>query len=317
MSEPDNDTSPADGGGDCTGDAPFGLHLLPVASVEHDPEAKPFMKWAGGKGSSTPRILGHLPTHIDGAYFEPFVGAGAVFWALRREDRLRGPVVLSDLNRRLIMAWQGVRDGVEDVLRLLHGYLDSYEVDAEKTYYDTREEMNSGWSSAEPVAVAAGFIFLNKTCVNGLYRENRSGEFNVSWCHNKAQNFVEPNRLRACSRALQGVEIVCAPFWEVLRLAREGDHVYADPPYMPVSATADFTAYTADGFGDSDQVRLRDVLVNCRERGVNVLASNADVPRARQIYDGFGIERIEARRAINSDGAKRGKVGELLIGVTA
>ena len=297
------------------GSRPMHLDLRPVAPVDHDPEAKPFVKWAGGKTTSTPRILSHLPSKIDGAYFEPFVGAGAVFWALRREDRLRGSVVLSDLNRRLIMTWQGVRDGVEDVLRLLAGYRESYEADAEKTYYETREEMNSGWSSAANVAVAAAFIFLNKTCVNGLYRENRDGEFNVSWCHDKGKNFVDPNRLRACSRALQGVEIVCAPFWEVLRFARECDHVYADPPYMPVSATADFTAYTADGFGDADQLRLRDVLINCRDRGVNVLASNADVPRVRQIYDGFGVERIEARRAINSDGAKRGKVGELLIGV--
>ena len=297
------------------GARPLSLALRPVAQVDHDPEAKPFVKWAGGKTTSTPRILSHIPAKIEGAYFEPFVGAGAVFWALRREDRLRGPVVLSDLNRRLIMTWQGVRDGVEDVLRLLNGYRESYEADAEKTYYTTREEMNAGWSSAANVAVAAAFIFLNKTCVNGLYRENRDGEFNVSWCHEKSKNFVDPNRLRACSRALQGVEIVCAPFWEVLRFAREGDHVYADPPYMPVSATADFTAYTADGFGDADQLRLRDALINCRDRGVNVLASNADVPRARQIYDGFGVERIEARRAINSDGAKRGKVGELLIGV--
>ena len=297
------------------GSRPLSLALRPVAPFAHDPEAKPFVKWAGGKTTSTPRILSHLPSKIDGAYFEPFVGAGAVFWALRREDRLRGPVVLSDLNRRLIMTWQGVRDGVEDVLRLLNGYRESYEADAERAYYETREEMNAGWSSATNVAVAAAFIFLNKTCVNGLYRENRDGEFNVSWCHDKAKNFIDPNRLRACSRALQGVEIVCAPFWEVLRFAREGDHVYADPPYMPVSATADFTAYTADGFGDADQLRLRDALVNCRDRGVNVLASNADVPRARQIYDGLGVERIEARRAINSDGAKRGKVGELLIGV--
>jgi DNA adenine methylase len=162
---------------------------------------------------------------------------------------------------------------------------------------------------------AARMIYLNKTGYNGLYRVNRQGRFNVPFGRHKSPRYFDPENLLAVSRALQRAEITCAPFESVLTRAQAGDWVYFDPPYMPISETAHFTAYHADGFGLADQARLRDVCLRLTEMGVGVMVSNSDVPDIRDLYTRpcFRIDTVFANRAINSNGARRGKIAELVI----
>jgi len=162
---------------------------------------------------------------------------------------------------------------------------------------------------------AARMLYLNKTCYNGLYRVNRHGQFNVPFGRYKAPKYLDRDNLVAAARALQNVEVVCAPFETVLARAGPGDWVYCDPPYVPVSRTSSFTAYHAAGFGLQDQVRLRDVCLELAEKGVYVLVSNSDTAIVRSLYAGphFVIDEVSANRAINCDGAKRGRITELLI----
>jgi len=284
------------------------------AHVPVDPAAAPFLQWAGGKRQIQDEILARLPTSIRGTYFEPCLGAGAIFYALAAADRLRGPVVLADANPVLVAATQGIQRHVEAVIARLLEHESSYRKDAERVFYDLRNTFNA-LDKTNLIETAALLIFLNRTCVNGLYRVGqKKGEFNTSWCRNPRAGIVNADRLRACARVLQGVHLFCADFAEVLALARNGDVVYVDPPYAPVSKTADFTSYTSDGFSDKDQVRLAEEVRRLFGKGVHVLASNADVPRVRELYDGIGMDVVMARRAMNSDGAKRGAVRELLIG---
>lgn len=284
------------------------------AHVPVDSAAAPFLKWAGGKRQIQDEILARLPTFIRGTYFEPCLGAGAIFYALAAADRFRGPVVLADANPVLVAATQGIRRHVEAVIARLREHEASYRVDAERVFYDLRDAFNK-LDKTNLVEVSALLIFLNRTCVNGLYRvSQKKGEFNTSWCRNPRAGIVNADRLRACARVLQGVHLFCADFAEVLALARKGDVVYVDPPYAPVSKTADFTSYTSEGFDDAEQVRLAAEVRRLIRKGVHVLASNADVPRVRELYEGLPMDVVMARRAMNSDGEKRGAVAELLIG---
>lgn len=284
------------------------------AHIPVDPNAAPFLKWAGGKRQIADEILARLPTFIRGTYFEPCLGAGAIFYALAATDRFRGPVVLADANPVLVAATQGIQRHVEAVIARLLEHEASYRVDAERVFYELRDAFNA-LDKTDLIETAALLIFLNRTCVNGLYRLNRKkGEFNTSWCKNPRVGIVNAERLRACSRVLQGVHLFCADFAEVLTLARKGDVVYADPPYVPVSKIANFTSYTSEGFSDGDQIRLAAEVRRLIRRGVHVLASNADVPRVRELYEDIPMDVVMARRAMNSDGEKRGAVAELLIG---
>jgi DNA adenine methylase len=299
------------------------LHLdRRPAHLPADDNALPFIKWAGGKRQILPSILAHLPAKIPGAYFEPFIGGGAVFWALASEGRLQGPVVLADANAVLISAWRGIQQSCDLVIARLAQHVREYRADsgskAETYYYKVRDDFNAilkAGPEADVVELTAALLFLNRTCVNGLYRiSKRKREFNVAWCKNPDVNVLHEERLRACARVLQGVHLMTGDFGRVLGLCAPGDVVYADPPYLPVSATADFTSYTSTGFDDAEQVRLAAEVRRLRDLGVHVLTSNADVPRARELYEGLPMVQIWARRAMNSDGAKRGKVAELLIG---
>ena len=163
--------------------------------------------------------------------------------------------------------------------------------------------------------VAAWLLYLNRTCFNGLYRVNRSNEFNVPFGRYVNPNICDAARLRACSTALQGIELACADFERVGALARSGDFVYFDPPYLPMSKTSSFTAYTSEGFGLSEHRRLRDLALDLKARGVHVLISNSSAPAIEELYAdaAFKVIRIEANRAINSNAAGRGKITELAI----
>ena len=269
------------------------------------PLPRPFLKWAGGKTQLIEPLLGYAPPAF-GRYCEPFAGSGALFFRLYRDGRLRG-ARLSDSSAELIDAYAAVRDRAEEVIALL-------------ARYPHRQEFYYGLRAVDPAALdlparAARMIYLNKTGFNGLYRVNRQGRFNVPFGRNKSPRYCDPDNLRAVSAALQGVDILCAPFETVLEWARPGDLVYFDPPYAPLSPTAGFTAYQAHGFSPADQARLRDVCAELARRGVYVMLSNSDTELIRSLYESapFVLHRVQATRAINSDASRRGKITELII----
>jgi DNA adenine methylase len=272
------------------------------APGEASERAKPFLKWAGGKGQLLEQFRPLLPP-MRGRYFEPFVGSAAVFFALRPRQ-----AVLTDVNRELIDCYRAVQGDVERVIDALL----SHEYD-EEHYYRVR-----GLDPAElaPPERAARTIFLNKTGYNGLYRVNKKGRFNVPFGRYTNPGFSQPeslNNLRACARALRGVTLEVRDFAQVARRARAGDFVYFDPPYVPASSTADFTSYVAGGFGWEDQRRLAEVFEELAGKGVQAMLSNSDTPAVRELYGGFRIDRVLASRSINSRADKRGKVGEVVV----
>lgn len=270
--------------------------------------ARPFLKWAGGKTALLPEILPRLPKKIK-TYYEPFVGGGAVFFTLAAKKRFERAVI-SDMNVDLIGTYIAIAQAEHHVIGRLEHHAKKH---SEEHYYRVRSldprRMNG------PVDRAARVIYLNRTCFNGLYRVNKKGQFNVPFGDYANPTICDGENIRAVAGVLQrkGVRLWRVDFAEVLESAREGDAVYCDPPYAPVSETSNFTAYVAGGFASVEQERLRNVAVKLVNRGVHVLLSNSDTPFVRRLYKGFKIERVEAPRRINSKGGKRGNVGELLI----
>lgn len=270
------------------------------------PLPSPFIKWAGGKSQLLASILPLLPGRIR-TYREPFLGGGAVFFALAREGRFQR-AVLSDQNQDLVEVYRMVRDRVEDLISELEE-LAPFATDSD-TFYRLRSRERDTLS---PVERAARFIFLNKTCFNGLYRVNRKGQFNVPFGRYKNPKVLDPALLRACSQALSGVELRVQDFEANAREAKKGDAVYFDPPYVPLSPTASFTAYHRDPFDAEAHQRLERVLWDCWARGAAALLSNSDCPYTRQLYGAFRVRTVQAGRAINRDPSRRGPVSELLV----
>jgi DNA adenine methylase len=260
----------------------------------------PFLKWAGGKSRLLPDILETFP-RVYGTYYEPFLGGGAVFLALR-PARAR----LSDTNAGLINCWEVVRDHPRALMSLLdeHVYESAH-------YYRVRALRPE---SLDPVERAARLIYLNKTCYNGLYRVNSKGEFNVPIGRFGSPPILyDRDTLCAISALLRRVELGCAPFHEAVAPARSGDLVYFDPPYRPLSKTSAFTSYTEERFTDDDQARLARVALRLRRRGCRVIVSNSDTPEVRRLFGGFRMRTVLAARSINSKTTKRGRIPELLI----
>ncbi len=276
--------------------------------------AKPFLKWAGGKRSLAPKITAIAPEGFR-RYIEPFLGAGAVFFALK-EQRPTMPAVLSDTNEEVINAFDILRDSCDELIAVLRDLEGQYRGEPKegraRLYYEVRAA-----TPDSPVERAARTIFLNRTGYNGLYRVNLQGRFNVP--HGRYVNPVicdEPT-LRAAAAALHGVVTLVADFGAVCRGASAGDFVYLDPPYQPLSPTSSFTAYTPGGFGPGDQLRLRDEFESLTRRGVAALLSNSEHEEIRALYGradlGYRLEQVPMGRAINSNGAKRSSIPELLI----
>jgi DNA adenine methylase len=267
--------------------------------------AHPFVKWVGGKGRILAQLAPLLPPAVERMrHVEPFVGGGALFFARRP-----GRALLSDVNHELVATYTAVRDDVEGVIAVLGELADAHGPDR---YYEVRSLYNEE-RDGDPILRAARFIYLNKTCFNGLHRVNRRGEFNVPAGRYVNPRIVDPDGLRAASAALGPADLRCAGFEALLSWARPGDFIYFDPPYEPVSRTASFTAYAQDGFGRDDQRRLRDVFRALDKRGAKLMLSNSDVPLIRELYDGWDITTVAAPRAVSCDGEGRGKVTELVI----
>ena len=274
--------------------------------------ARPFVKWAGGKTQLLAELLAAAPVQIE-TYYEPFLGGGALFFALQAQGRFKR-AVLSDSNEELINAYIHVRDHVEKLIHALGVHERKYrsrEAEARAEYFYTIR----GKRLTCDLGGAANLIFLNKTCFNGLYRVNSSGGFNVP--HGRYANpmICDEQNLRAASEALSTVELRVGDFAEAAAEAGTGDFVYFDPPYVPLSTTANFTSYTSQAFHLADQQRLAKTAESLAFQGAAVALSNSGHPDVAQLYAeaGFALETVNATRAINSNGARRGAVREYLI----
>ena len=296
--------------------------------------AKPFLKWAGGKRQLLTQIDAFLPSALKNGtiqrYVEPFVGGGALFFHIAQHYPI-DELVISDANSELILAYRTLQTAVEDVISALDDiegkYLALDEKSREAFFYATRTRLNStrstiNFSEFQPVWVerTAQFIFLNRTCYNGLYRVNGKGAFNVPFGRYKNPRICHAGNLRAVAQVLQRTQIVngrfplCAPFID------NNSFVYFDPPYRPLSKTAHFTSYSARPFNDADQLKLATFFRQLDERGATLMLSNSDPHNSdpqddffEEAYAGFVIERVRAKRKINSRVNGRGAINELLI----
>ena len=270
---------------------------------------KPFVKWVGGKRQLLRqfRELGLYPPEdfnpITNSYYEPFVGGGAVFF-----DLLPKNAELSDLNNELVTTYNVIKNNVDELIQSLQKHI------YDKEYYlKVRAKKIEDLSDVE---IASRFIFLNRTGFNGLYRVNKSGQFNVPFGRYNNPVICDEDNLRRVSDALQDVTITHQDYKHVLKTAKSGDFIYLDPPYYPINATSSFTSYTAEGFLEKEQTELRDTFVKLHEKGCFVMLSNSDTPFINELYsglDGITINKITAGRSINSKGSGRGKITEVLV----
>jgi DNA adenine methylase len=301
--------------------------LKPVES------ARPLLKWAGGKRQLLPSLRRFYPARFN-RYYEPFLGSAAVFFDLHSRGVLDGqPVTLSDNNPDLIACYRTVRDQPGQVVEELLQLSRDHERLGEKHYYDVRDErfnpqrraLSSGKSERQldySPALAAMFIYLNRTGYNGLFRLNADGEFNVPAGRYSNPRICDADNVRLVAAALRqpGITLVSGRFDRVVYEASAGDFLYFDPPYAPLSRTANFTSYTARGFDRGDQEQLRQAVVELARRGCQVVLSNSTAPEITELYSdkqvadaGLRCYRVPARRAINSNGQRRGVVEEYVI----
>ena len=289
-------------------------------------QARPFIKWVGGKTQLLDEVRKSLPRdfainqHI--TYIEPFVGGGAVmFWILQAYPNIERAVI-NDINPELICTYRVIKNNVEDLITELSSIQYEYipkDAEARKTYFmEKRAAFNKKQNSL--IETAALFIFLNRTCFNGLYRVNSKGEFNVPHGKYASPRICDANNLRACSKVLQRVEILCGDFEKTGCYAGPNTLFYFDPPYKPITETSSFTSYSKEGFDDKEQLRLRDFCDLISKKKSLFVASNSDPKEVNPkenffdtIYKDFVIKRVSASRMINSDASGRGAISELMI----
>lgn len=260
---------------------------------------RPVVKWVGGKRRLLEHLLPRVP-ETRGRYYEPFVGGGALFFALRPSE-----AHINDLNHDLVNLYRVIRDTPESLIDAMASYVN------DKDCYLAVRAIDP--AALSPVDQAARFLYLNRTCYNGLYRVNKAGRFNVPFGRYKRPSMVDPENLRRVSALLQQTEITALDFEEACAGAGAGDFVYFDPPYAPVSETAYFTQYTGGGFTLQDQERLATLFRRLDRKGVRLMLSNSDTPFVRALYAGFSIETVPAPRAINCRGDRRGPVSEVIV----
>lgn len=272
---------------------------------------RPILKWAGGKAKLASQITDAFGEPCSGTYYEPFIGGASVFLHRRAKGDVQ-KAVLSDVNSKLVALYVAIRDDVEGVLTEL---MNMPREDWVERYYDVRTAFNEGpWEGS---AHAARFVWLNRAGFNGLYRENRKGFFNVPVGRYAKVGIPAPSHFREISELLQGTDLRVASFEQVIEDAGEGDQVYCDPPYVPLSASASFTAYCKEPFGFDEQVALADSSRMAAQRGATVVLSNHDVPLVRErIYptsNGFSVvARPAVKRAISRKKESRGNVFEVI-----
>ncbi len=293
---------------------------MPVA-VKKSAPAKPFLKWAGGKGQLLVEIERRLPFELRtgqiDSYVEPFVGGGAVFFHIARNYEKVKHFYLFDINEDLINCYNAIKNDVEfliaELKTLESQFLHKSVAKRKDFYYQVRTEFNGDKSPAK-------LLFLNKTCYNGLYRVNRKGEFNVPFGDYKNPTICQEENLRNVVEVLQNAEIICGDFEESKTYINNHTFVYLDPPYRPLSPTASFTSYSKDSFSEKDQLRLAEFCKRVDGKGARFLLSNSDPKNEdptdhffEDHYKGFTIDRVKAARAINCKASGRGAIDELII----
>ncbi|MFP4333057.1 MAG: DNA adenine methylase [Campylobacterales bacterium] len=282
-----------------------------TAKINNFTKAQPFVKWVGGKRGLLPDILKKLPKNFNN-YFEPFVGGGALFFELFSQGKLKNKkAYLFDKNSELISAYEVVRDEPDALIELLQEFKQKHSKDF---YYEVREkDRDKNFSSLDALYRAARFIYLNKTCFNGMYRVNKKGFYNVPIGSYKNPNICEREVLLNASYALQNAVIKSCSYDKVLSFAQKGDLVYFDPPYYPLSETSSFTSYNEFDFLEKEQIELYETFKKLATSGVSVLLSNSDSGFINDLYREFEINHIMANRFINSKSCGRGKIREILV----
>lgn len=289
--------------------------------------AKPFLKWAGGKTQLINDIEKALPQDISEnkfTYIEPFVGSGAVlFWMLNNFPNLK-KAVINDINEDLINTYKTIASRPKELISILQTFQNEFhrlegQDEAKKEYYYSKRDLYNK-RKEEQSGQAALFIFLNRTCFNGLYRVNRKNEYNVPMGSYNRPTICDKENILAVSQALQKVEILCGDYEETLYYANNTTLFYFDPPYKPLSETSSFNSYAKDDFNDAEQIRLRDFCHKLDTLNHTWILSNSDVKGKAEndnffdeLYSEFNIQRVDARRSINANPEKRGTLKELLI----
>ncbi|MEM3661133.1 MAG: DNA adenine methylase [Thermoproteota archaeon] len=283
---------------------------------------EPFVKWAGGK-SQLLKVFNMLYPREFKTYYEPFLGGGAVFFDLYAKGKI-SRAVLSDLNTDLMNLWAAIRENVDELINQLETL--RKKVNDRVFYYEKRKEFNSiklhkNFLDEPDIRKASLLIFLNKTCYNGLYRVNAKGEFNVPFGRYRNPQLFNEENLRAVHQALKDrnrIKLLCTDFQDAVKDAEKGDFIYFDPPYQPLGKTANFTEYTAGGFGPDEQKRLAEVFRNMDERGCFLMLSNSSKrevlePLYKPYFEKGYVLEVKAARAISSIGSKRGPIKEFVI----
>lgn len=306
-----------------------------IKSKDNTIFAKPFLKWAGGKSQLIPELSSRLPkviihTGIIDSYIEPFVGGGAFFFYLKSKFDIKNSY-LFDINRELIIGYKVIQNDYKrliDILKELQAsYISKNEKDRYNYFYSIRRDYNNQINffdyneyNSEWIMRAAYLIFLNKTCFNGLFRQNIKGEFNVPWGKYKNPKICDKENLKQVNLALKNTEILYGDFSESSKYITKNSLVYFDPPYRPINPTSSFTSYSKENFTEEDQVRLADYFREIDKKGAYQILSNSDPKNENSkddffdnLYKGFNIERVNAKRVINCDPNKRGEIKELII----
>ena len=267
----------------------------------------PFLKWVGGKRQLIPAIMEHLPKNINNLnYYEPFIGGGALFFHLQPQNAF-----INDFNEELVNVYNVIKDNLPELISDLKKHKNEADY-----FYEIRSlDRSDEFQNLSLVERASRVIFLNKTCFNGLYRVNNAGEFNAPFGRYKNPNIVNEPTLKAVNKFLNSsnVRISTGDYSEILATADENSFVYFDPPYHPISESSNFTGYVQGGWNIFDQIRLREVCDDLHERGVKFLLSNSSAQFIRDQYENYTIKTVKATRAINSNGADRGEIDEVLI----
>jgi DNA adenine methylase len=248
-------------------------------------------------------LLKNMPKSYN-RYFEPFIGGGALFFELQPENGY-----ISDMNEELINLYLVVQNNVYDLISDLNKHENSKEYFLKIRNIDRLDD----YKNLSNVERASRFIYLNRTCFNGMYRVNSQGQFNVPFGHYKNPRIIDENNLLNCSELLKKTEIKCADFSEILNKVQKGDFVYFDPPYVPLNETSSFTSYTKDGFNIDMQFKLKDVCDELNSMGVKFMLSNSDTKFVNELYSNYEIKKVFASRQINANADGRGKITEVLV----
>ena len=276
---------------------------MAVVLEELQNKTYPIVKWVGGKRQLMFELLKNMPTKYN-RYFEPFIGGGALFFELQPEN-----AYISDMNEELINLYSVVRDDVDGLIE----DLEKHEVSKEYFLNIRNIDRTKMFSKLSNIKRASRFIYLNRTCFNGLYRVNSQGQFNVPFGNYSNPRIIDENNLKNCSELLKNTEIKVADFSEILTKVQKGDFVYFDPPYVPLNDTSSFTSYTKAGFDIDMQFKLRDVCDELDSMGVKFMLSNSDTKLVNELYSNYEIKKVFATRAVNANADGRGKITEVLV----